>query len=59
MGISPLLCYRNKERQAALFKKSAQKLLLLWALETAGPTRAVNQSFLVTFFQKSNGLLRG
>jgi hypothetical protein len=47
----------KQSKQAALFEKSAQKLLPPGpaAASTIGPN---SKSFLVTFFQKSNFLLK-
>jgi hypothetical protein len=39
-------------RQAALFEKSAQKLLLLWDCGGGTPPHQINRSFLVLFFKK-------
>jgi len=48
-----------EEGSASFLKKRSKKLLVLRALATPSPTPAVSESFLVTFFQKSNGLLPG
>jgi hypothetical protein len=47
-----------RKASASFFeKKEAKKLSLLRAVAPAGPAPAINKSFLVTFFQKSNFLL--
>jgi hypothetical protein len=46
-----------RQESASFLKKRSKKLLLLRALAPAAPTPTVNESFLVTFFQKSNALL--
>jgi hypothetical protein len=39
-------------KQAALFEKSAQKLLLIWAIGGFTSTVQMKRSFLVLFFKK-------
>jgi hypothetical protein len=46
-----------ENKQAALFKKSAQKFLLTGGIGTCGVNAPKSKSFLVTFFQKSNCFL--
>jgi hypothetical protein len=48
----------NQSKQAALFEKSAQKLLPRWAMGVFNASVPFRKSFLVTFFQKSNFLLQ-
>jgi len=47
----------QKGRTSFFEKKEAKKLSLLRAVATASPQPTVNESFLVTFFQKSNFFL--
>jgi hypothetical protein len=46
-----------EQESASFLKKRSKKLLVLRAVAPSAPTPAVNKSFLVTFFQKSNVLL--
>jgi hypothetical protein len=39
-------------KEAALFEKSAQKLLLIWCGGVPAPQSQIKRSFLVLFFKK-------
>jgi hypothetical protein len=45
-----------KGKQAALFKKSAQKLLLIWPPGVSTSTAQINKNFLRSFFLKKRPL---
>jgi hypothetical protein len=47
----------SKASKRFFFEKKKQKTFVTWTVPVKPPMAQSNKSFLVTFFQKSNGLL--